>query len=121
MINWIKKLLRIVRDYDSNLSAIKDRQETENNTMRRVLVEGIRLIKERTDISANVNLGNRSPNQVIVIGRYKNADYVQVYTLETNDLAHLIGQLREMQKHGVVSKIDAASSVRAIIDKGISL
>lgn len=52
-----------------------------------------------------------------VEGRYRNADYVQSYTLDTPDLASLIGQLKQMERSGVVRRLDGPPMVRAVFER----
>jgi pentose-5-phosphate-3-epimerase len=106
MIKWVKKLLYIVENFDTCQRIMYKRISNAEN-----------FIRERTDVSADVHLTNCNPNQIIVVGRYRNADYVQVFTLADNELKNLIEQLKEMQRYGVVSKIDAPYGMRAVIDK----
>ena len=54
---------------------------------------------------------------MIVIGRYKNADYVQTYALDTPDLAALIDQLRIMERTAMVRRIDAPPIFRAAFER----
>ena len=75
------------------------------------------LVRDRTNIA--VDVGFKSANHVIVVGRYKNADYVQSYTLETPDLNALIDQLRQMERHGAVKRIDAPPQFRAVFERDI--
>ena len=113
MIKWFKKLRRIVRDFDGELSVIK----TANSSTRRHVDEAVKVIKERTDITTDLHLTDHAPNQIIVTGRYRNRDYVQVFTLADNELKTLVEQLREMQRYGVVSKIDGPYGLKAVVEK----
>lgn len=107
MFSWIKKLKRIVAGYDENLRCAHAR-----------ILELEQLVKDRTNIA--VDVGFRSANHVIVIGRYKNADYVQTYQIDTPEMSGLIDQLREMQKYGEVRRVDAPPSFRAVFKRDLS-
>lgn len=54
---------------------------------------------------------------MIVVGRYRNADYVQTYALDTPNLAVLIGQLRQMERCGAVRRVDAPPLFRAVFER----
>jgi hypothetical protein len=120
--NFIKTLCRMVKSYESDkarmekaiadyhdakvaLSAIK----AEYERVHAVLFDG-------TTIHADVHCksdGDR--NQVIVIGRYRNADYINVFDLPDNDMRHLIDTLREQSRDGRIGRIDAMPGMKQMI------
>lgn len=108
MLSWIKKLKRIVTRYDADLQAAHAR-----------IAELEKLIRDRTDIS--VELGFRSATNVIVTGRYKNADYVQTFQINERDTGALVDQLREMQRFGVIRKIDCPPPLKAVFKREVML
>lgn len=69
MLNWLRKLRAIVKGYDADLAKAHAR-----------IAKLEKLLKDSTDIAVDVGL--KSPCQVIVIGRYRNADYVQAFSME---------------------------------------
>lgn len=103
-MKWIKKLLRIVRDYDNDLARIKTSMATLD-----------RIVRDRTDIAADVHV--RGHNHIIVVGRYKNRDYVQAFTVLGDDLPHLIETLKQMERHGVVRTLDAPPQFKAVFER----
>ena len=106
IVSCHKQLLRIAGTYDRDHKFFINR-----------IVQAENLIKDRTDISVDVHLKDYNPNQIMVAGRYRNADYVQVYTLADNELSSLIPQLREMERYGRVSKVDAAYGLKAVVER----
>lgn len=106
MIKWINKLKTIVAGYDADL----------RNAHARI-AELEKLVRDRTSIA--VDVGFKSANHVVVVGRYRNADYVQTYVLDTQDLSGLIEQLRHMEKHGVVRRVDGPPVFRAVFERDI--
>ena len=77
-----------------------------------------KLVKDRTDIAANV--GHRGPkNHVIVIGRYKNVDYVQTYELGDMEFLGLLDMLHKIERHGVVRRLDAPPVMRAVFERDV--
>ena len=106
MFAWIKKLKMIVMSYERDLKNAHAR-----------ITELEKLMRDRTNIA--VDVGFKSANHVIVVGRYKNADYVQSYSLDTPDLTALIEQLRQMERHGAVKRMDAPPAFRAVFERGI--
>jgi len=104
MLKWLKKLKAIVAGYDDGMRNANAR-----------IAEIEKLVRERTNIA--VDVGFKSASHVIVVGRYKNADYVQTYALDTPDLAALIDQLRQMERHGAVRRVDAPPQFRAVFER----
>jgi hypothetical protein len=104
MFKWIKKLKSIVASYDADLRKAHARID-----------ELEKLVRDRTNIA--VDVGFKSANHVIVIGRYKNADYIQTYTLDTPNLSTLIERLRHMDRAGVVRRVDAPPQFRAVFER----
>jgi hypothetical protein len=77
-----------------------------------------KLVKDRTDIAVDVGRMGRK-NHVIVIGRYKNVDYVQTYELGDMEFLGLIDSLRYIERHGVVRRLDAPPVVRAVFERDV--
>lgn len=104
MLKWLKKLKSIIATHDADIL----------NT-RAQIAEIRNIMIERTNIA--VDLRFRGANHVIVIGRYKNADYIQTYTMDTPEIGTLIDQLRHMERYGSVRRIDAPPNFRAVIER----
>ena len=100
-INWIKKLINIVKFYDMDRRSLHLRID-----------ELERILKERTDIA--VDIRHRGMNHVIVVGRYKNRDFVQTYTLAEFDLGAMIDILKSMERYGSVKCVYAPPAVRSV-------
>ena len=98
MINWIQNLKEIVASH-SKLDHIVKSYQTDIRVLNNRMKEATDLIKDRTDISADVHLHGHNRNQIIVTGRYRSHDYVQVFTVADNELKTLIDTLREMQRY----------------------
>lgn len=106
MIKWFKTLFRVVRNYDSDRKRLLKQVRSAERTIR-----------ERTELSVDIAAIRHHHNQIIVTGRYRNADYVQVFTINDNDLACLIDQLRSMQKYGVIQHVDAVYNISAVVKR----
>lgn len=74
------------------------------------------LIRKRTDIHVDVH-AMKFPTSVIVIGQYKNRDYVRVFNLQHRDIKELVDQLQYMEEmdFGKLRRVDAAPDVSAAI------
>lgn len=116
MFEFFKKLKRIVKDYDADQKSATARVDTLARAHGRI-VELEALIRDRTDIAVDVRF--REASHIIVVGRYKNADYVQSFTMRDTELEGLIRQLRDMERGGYVRRIDAVPEIRAVIKREI--
>jgi hypothetical protein len=121
-LEWIKTLARVVRTYDKSIQSLRDdlqdvdkKQSQFNKNLRYDMNNAVELIKRRTDVSADVSATHRNPSQIIMVGRYRNRDYVQVFTIREDDFGMLIHQLRDMERYGQVTKIDAPMGLREMI------
>jgi len=106
MTKWIKQLRKIVANYDDDRARL----------LRKILAAE-KVIRDRTNIHADICL--ESPNQIIVIGRYKNRDYIQTYAITEGDLHYCIEMLQRMQMNGTIRRIDAMGDISAVVKQNI--
>ncbi len=114
-ILWFKKLFLIVKDYDSDMIKAYDMIRA----CELKVSDGVNIIKERTDIHADIHLGNRNESQVIMVGRYNGRDYIQTFNLNDDDFGEIISRLRGMEKYGVVRRVDAVPGLKACIEQDL--
>jgi hypothetical protein len=107
MFKWLKKLRLIVDAYHTDLLRTREK-----------LAALETLVRDRTEIS--VDLGFREKNYAVVVGRYRGSDYVQTYILREADLVGLIEQLRDMERHGHLDRIDAPPQFRAVFKRDLN-
>jgi len=113
-VNWFKKLFYIVKNYDMDMLEIDDDISMCKSEVR----NGVKLIKDRTNIHVNAPHYRGSPTQVITIGRYRKRDYVQVFSVYNDgDFQGLIDQLREMERYGNVGRSDCPIELDAAFDR----
>jgi len=105
MLKWFRKLRVIVSSYNADLQNAHAR-----------IAELEKLVRDRTNIA--VDVGFKSASHVIVVGRYKNADYIQSFEMREPDLAVLIDRLREQSRYGVVRRVDAPPAFTAVFERG---
>lgn len=115
MLKWLKKLKAIVSSHDADMHKLRTDCANDVQRLRERVVQMETLVRDRTNIAVDVGFKNES--HVIVMGRYKNVDYVQSYALNTPDFAALIEQLRQMKRHGAVRWIDAPPQFRAVFER----
>ena len=103
MIDWIKNLYRIVRDYDSDMKCQLDRIKRAED-----------FIRENTTVNADIH--HRGLNQIIVIGRYKNQDYVRIYSIDEGDFGFMVQELNRLQKeYGRRGFIDSPPQIKELV------
>jgi hypothetical protein len=102
IFDWFHRLRYVVRSYVTDMRELRTRMNELN-----------KLVRDRTDIAVDVRF--REPNYVIVIGRYGKTDYVQTYSVRSDDLGYLIDMLTKMQRHAQVRIVDGPPEVKAAI------
>lgn len=100
MIKWFRKLLHMVANYDNDKAKL--------NRL-------ITMVRDNTSI--NVDVHSKTASHVIVIGRYKNNDFIQSYELSQSSFTDLVNQLKRMQHFGNVDVIDAHPDIKACIKR----
>jgi len=114
-INWTKKLFYIVKNYDLDKIEVYGRIKDANVRIS----DGVQLIKDRTNIHADVHNRLNNPTQIIVVGRYNGTDYVEVFSINNDDLQGLIHQLKDMERYGNLQRVDTPYEFKAIFDQNI--
>jgi hypothetical protein len=108
MIKWIKKLFKIVKNYDSDMYSCK------------TTIKEIReLIVDRTTCHTDIHARQDKGCAIILIGKYKNHDYVECFTLHPDHLRNLIEHFREVRNFSHMGRIDAYPEFKAIIEHEI--
>lgn len=97
---YIKKFLGI-----DTLEAERDKLISEIASIKsraianeRSIADAVSFIKKATTVSADISPMARDPSMVIVVGRYRNNDYVKVFEVG-GDFSRLVDQLRDMERH----------------------
>lgn len=110
VIKWVSTLVRIVREYDREQHAV-----TSSIANLKIEMESaVRLIRERTEVHADLRLRD---NNIIVIGRYKNRDYIQIHSMGSVPFGAIVEQLKHQQRMGQLKIVDAAPSMKAVIHR----
>jgi hypothetical protein len=93
------KLAKIVANYDLDQEGIHARTKQ---------LEA--LVRERTEIDIDIDF--RRGCQVIMTGRYRNNDYIKIFSIREEDFERLIERLLEMERFGEVRRIDSPPCFR---------
>lgn len=90
----IKNTIYIIKNYHKDIRDICSRINAAE-----------KLIRERTDI--HTSMDTRGGCYVIVVGSYKNSDYIQTFNMPSNDFSCLIEELMRQRRYGKTRTIDA--------------
>ena len=105
--NWVtKKISNFL-----NLSSFHDqlsKQIYELDELRKI-------IKERTEYHIDVHQYTRHNSQIILIGKFRNNDFVKCYDIPDDMFKDLITHCRELEKYSQRGKIDAYPGLNATI------
>lgn len=110
-MNWIKKLLRVVRSYSNDIQAIC----TILDGQRADIDNALRYMKRATKVHFDVGADMQST--VIVCGAYRGRDHVQVFRINPGDFARLVDQMREVQRVGTIGAVDAPHGLDVTIKR----
>ena len=103
---WLAELRYIVTNHAGELRAIRRDMER---------LEGI--LRERTEVSADVGFDPRAGNTVILCGRYRNCDYVEVFTVRNDDFGEFVNHLKTLQRYGSIVRVDAPLGFKGVLKR----
>jgi hypothetical protein len=101
-------MIKKVRETIENIKNIWNLPKTNKEyhlLLARSINEVDRKINERTTVHADVHYKGEG-TQIIVIGRYRNKDYVRAFTVRQESLSSLIEMLRTEEKYAKVGRFD---------------
>ena len=116
-IGWFRRLFHVVRMYHRDLMLIANSVDAQGAEIQRAL----HFIKKATKLHVDVSMGPKDPTTIIAIGKYRGKDYVRAFPVQHKDLAHLIEQLKEMQKYAQIECIDAPMNIDATIKRELQI
>lgn len=102
----IRRLLRNVLGYDEELIALS----RDIATLRK-------LIKDRTDISYDISYTERDASYAIMVGRYKDRDFVQTVSLGPTDFKHVVEWFRNLERFASVRRVDAPPMFKSVVKR----
>lgn len=109
-MKWFKKLFRIVRNHDLEVKRLE-----------RKIDKLEKLLRDRTSLSVDISPMSRGVTHVVVCGRYKNRDYVEVFSITEKDLIDLIPTLKQLQKKASLNFVDAPMEFKAVLKRQIDI
>lgn len=111
MIHWIKTLFRIVRTFDNELIT----NNAQHSLMCNHLDSLTKIIRDRTEIHADIPNFSGYPCTIIVCGQYKNSDFVQIYQVPSNEFSSIIDHLKQLNKFAKVKTVDSGFQIKSYI------
>jgi len=94
-------LWQIAKTYEQDKAALLSGVRRELRTVED-------LVRDRTTLHADISMTGRDPSFVILVGRYRNRDYVQTFYLPSADFGGLVDQCIHMsRKLGRWGRLDA--------------
>lgn len=120
LIEWFQELKYIVRNYASDI-AKKDQQILD---LRKQLAAASQkadrtnqLLRDRTDMGVDISYSRKEDSWVILVGRFKGQDYVQTFSMNSENFDGMIQICREMQKTAVLRRCDAPPIFRSVLER----
>ena len=108
----------IEKDLELAVRRFDDRGKDLDRAVRRV-ADLEKVVGDRTTIG--VDFGFKDPNMVVLVGRYRNQDYVEVYPLEAPDFAAFMDHLNAIKRYGRIRRLDGPPAFRAVMERGLDL
>jgi hypothetical protein len=107
LIAWCKSLRSIVRTYRGD-----------NDRIHQRIAELEKIVRDRTEVAVDVNQ-RYGASYVIVVGRYRNNDYIQTYVVPADEFEYLIERLKRESRYGQITKIDAAPGLKEVVQRQV--
>ena len=105
-------LWQIAKTYEQDKAALLSGVRRELRTVED-------LVRDRTTLHADISMTGRDPSFVILVGRYRNRDYVQTFHLPSEDFGGLVDKCVHMsRKLGRWGRLDAPPVFHAAFERG---
>lgn len=109
---WIKKKTGFLAMSEKIIQLESDVERLQFSAKR---MESI--IKEHVTWSADVSANHRhGPSTVVLVGRYRKKDYVNVYNIEDDQFSDLVNHLREIDRNFRRGPVDSHFGIKRFID-----
>lgn len=107
----LRTLWQIAKTYDEDKATLLDNVRRELRTVED-------LVRDRTTLHADISMTGRDPSFVILVGRYRNRDYVQTFYLPEADFHELVGRCIHMSRTlGRWGRLDAPPVFHAAFER----
>lgn len=110
---WIKSKLGIL-ELERQNKELREQLKSHERFVERKVAE----IKEFTTIDADIDIGPRAQNTIIMSGVYKGKAWVKFYDMGGGHFENFKAQLEYLNKYGYIRNIDAPPQIRGWWDIG---
>jgi len=99
IIERLRNLWRIAKEYDNTKARLSADMEFL-----------LKRINERTTVHADIHM--KTPSLVIVVGKYRNHDYVRAFPVDHDSLHGLIEYIKRVEPRARVGRMDINPSIK---------
>ncbi len=92
---WWGKLFRIIDNYDNYINSLIK----ENTSLYKEINRLNGVIKQMTSVGADVHAARKHGCTIVMIGQFRDQDYVEIFNMQVRDFEHIVRQLGEMSRH----------------------
>ncbi len=103
MFDFLKQLYTIVKNYNNKYNILLARIDKLE-----------RIIKEHTTVGVDIQ-SKYSDNHIIVIGKYKNHDFVKSYIVPNTEFVNIVSTLRDIERYYDLQYIDCVPEFKSFI------
>jgi len=96
-----------------------DTIEYDIDQMKKNIDDAVDVIRDRTTVNIDHYPHGCDPNRVVIIGRHKNTDYVQIFDLNTRDFGEIVEILKSLTKYSKMGIIDSTPTCKQIFERKI--
>lgn len=72
------------------------------------------LIRDRTEVS--VDVGIKGPYRIVLTGRYRGNDYMEIFDIPDKDFAYVVDMLKGMRKTHEVRVLDGPFQMKGLFE-----
>ena len=113
-IVWFRNLFYIVGNYKQDLTMIAN--GTDACLQRAMAAE--RYVKKATKLHVDIPANMQDDyTRIVVIGKYRGKDHVQIFNLRPGSIDALMDQLRDMQRYADVIRTESPFEIDATVKR----
>lgn len=106
MIKWFKELFYVVKHFKTLEQSLALLEED--------MKDATALIRDRTEVS--VDVGIRGPSRIVLTGRYRNNDYMEIFDIPDKDFTYVVDMLKGMRKTHEVRCVEGPFQMKSLFE-----
>ena len=115
----IISLYQIAKNFDKTIATLQSNMLERETRLRREIETVKHVLQERTEVNLDHCIKERS--HVVVIGRYKHNDFVQIFDVRDSTINSVVEMLKAQENFAHVNRVDSAPLYSRIIKKELDL